>query len=529
MPANLRFICCLWMGALLIHTSQFSKQLLGQTRDVRPSIESQWQRPSWYVAISNPFGNSNDSALSRAAEIRALGNEANRNIRKLPSILPRLVEAIEDSDILVRSTASKSLRQLSLNLQRRIYAYRDIGNWAELEPQFREAYAKLTYRPSMARDQREIERLLALDPPNYAKRRQIARTKSKLAPPTERFLDGFYRFDEDQVTEMWQYLNVHFDKMDPANQKAILRELVRSASPRFLELLLIASDRYDDRVLEIVLESDYVESPVAATWLLFSATPSESSVRTLIATQACKPNINAEVRAGLIQCLCNSSECEPNVISQMVQAYIATPRCDWLPDCFDLVVQHKSAVRPNELRTIVRHAHNRLANESLDAWERGQAATTLGELLPGDPSIVEAVVREIVREMNRDSELCVSLLHALSCHGVACKMAHPHLIHLAKSDDNSLAEASLHVLAQTQGLDLSSVEYLVERISMRDIDVTYKIAAAKVLAANATIALPVLREEIVSRYHSDQDGQRLVDLICAAELLRQRDDELDKI
>ena len=529
MPANLRFICCLWIGALLIHTSQFSKHSLGQASDVRPSIESQWHRPSWYVALSNPFGNSNDSALSRAAEIRTLGNEANRNIRKLPAILPRLVEAIEDSDILVRSTASKSLRQLSLNLQRRIYAYRDIGNWAELEPQFREAYAKLTYRPSMARDQREIERLLALDPPNYAKRRQIARTKSKVAPPTERFLDGFYRFDEDQVTEMWQYLNVHFDKVDAANQKAILRELVRSASPRFLELLLIASDRYDDRVLEIVLESDYVESPVAATWLLFSATPSESSVRTLIATQACKPSINDEIRAGLIQCLCNSAECEPNVISQMVQAYIATPRCDWLPDCFDLVVQHKSAVRPSELRTIVRYAHDRLANESLDAWERGQAATTLGELLPGDPSIVEAVVREIVREMNRDSELCISLLHALSCHGVACKMAHPHLIHLAKSDDNSLAEASLQVLAQTHGLDLSTVEYLVERLSMRDLDVTYKIAAAKVLAANATAALPLLRKAIVYQYHSDADGRCLVDLICAAELLRQHDDEMDKV
>ena len=156
MPANLRFICCLWIGALLNHTPQFSKQSFGQEKDVRPSIESQWHRPSWYVALSNPFGNSNDSALSRAAEIRTLGNEANRNIRKLPAILPRLVEAIEDSDILVRSTASKSLRQLSLNLQRRIYAYRDIGNWAELEPQFREAYAKLTYRPSMARDHRCI-------------------------------------------------------------------------------------------------------------------------------------------------------------------------------------------------------------------------------------------------------------------------------------------------------------------------------------------------------------------------------------
>lgn len=529
MQTNRRVICCLWLGVWLISTQLLAATLFGQADDVRTAVQSHGSYPRWYVAFANPFGNANDTGQSRAMEIRKLGSDANRNILKLPTILPLLIEAIEDRDILVRSTASKSLRQLSLNLQRRIYGYRSIGNWSELEPLFRDASAKLNTRPSMARDLREVERLLALDPPNYSKQRLTRRSNNKLSPATERFLDGFYRFDEEQVTEMWQYLVVHFDKMDNANQKSTLRELVRSASPRFLEMLLIASDQYDDRVLEIVLESDYVESPVAATWLLFAATPSESSIRTQIAAQSCKPGIDAEVRAALLGCLCNSKQCEPNVISQVVQAYIATPRCEWLPECFDLVVQHKSTLRPNELRTVTRFALDRLANDHLVLWEREQAASTLGELLPGDRSVVEAMVHAIDRELERDSESCVGLLHSLAMHGVACKVAHPQLIRLAKSEDNALAEASLKVLAQTQGLELASIEYLVDRIAVPSVDVTYKVAAAKVLAANATVALPILKKSIASQYQVNGHERCLVDLISAAELIRQRDDELDKI
>ncbi len=468
----------------------------------------------------------------RAEEIRKLGESAVRDVKKLPRVLPELVKALNDDRKEVRSAAVQVLGSAARKIDRLSYWNMLTPQWEALEPHFNTATQRLDSLAIYSRVQRDIDRLISRK--NQQRLLAAAPKPEELPPPppslsedANRFIGEFCRLREDQIVDMWLLAKSGLPQFDASMQKLIFKELLQVAQPRWFEFALMLTDDFDDPIIEAILDSLEETSQGDYPFVLTMATPKSAEVRARLAQIACDWARSNEDRELALTCLANSSECEPDSIGSIVEAYTGNSPATRFSEFYRFALKNRAHLSTVQLALIKAHGIALIETPTVDTWQRSDSVHSLSEMLPGDPELLAAIKGIMEQGSQSNEELVFESLVALPYHGRACVSLAPHLMHLVSSEDEAIREVALQGLAEIQGLDRGAIELLVTRITSRTESQPIKESIVKVLRRNSQLASDPLRHAIIREMFVPVQDRCLIDLLRAAEGIGRTNEGVD--
>ncbi len=465
--------------------------------------------------------------IENAEQVKRLGYELQRNQREFLEAIPLLNEALLDDDPRVRLESASAIRAAALKLQRTLRWNHDRRQWEELLPLFENAISTLNHYPQLSRHKRSIEQVIQqLNRPSYAYARDSQRIRS-LHPNIDTFVDGFCRFDESAIVDMWKYTRSAFSGMDKKTRFLAMRELIQVAPNRFLEFMATLSNEHDDLIVEILLDSERPDIE-SKEWLLDLVKPTQSVVRSKLVRAATDSRIPIDSRSAMLRCL---TECDPLSTEQLavITKFCIIERHPWQPECWPLFIRHRKNLQQTDLGAIKRLGMTQLLDPREETWKRAEAAQVLSELFTGDGPVLQATFKLITESSSESDAMLPDLLMAMKQHGASASIAWKPIMEIVRSNRANAREFALAALQHVGTLPTESIEYLVGRIADRNEPISFKVVASKVLKNRPVEASHLLQREIYRQLSMPTDERSIVDLLHAVELVNHRDSELETV
>ncbi|XZE32651.1 alpha/beta hydrolase [Pirellulaceae bacterium SH501] len=497
-----------------------------------------WSVAPWAFAQTArypEFTGPQSESTRKADSIRILGEQSVRDLSKLAENLPILVGALHDESKEVRFAAARAIGNSAIKWDRFRFTSRSTLGWEELSPLYRQASSRLEAIGTYQRIQRQIDSFIDRNerlhlagspiPPSSSS----PRNRAAISKAAQQFLDEFFRFEEDQLVEMWRFANQQLPTLHVQDRQRVLDELLVSAPPRWFEFMIMLSDRYDDEIITAALVQGKNGFNSDQAFFLSIATPQGESVRRMLASVACDASRIEDDRLLALSSLALSPYCEPQIVSQVVRFSLQQPSPTRVSELYAFLTKNQARVSEQDRLAMKRYGLAMLENDAEDASRLGELVHAISEFLPGDPDVLKAIGQLLSNASVDRESLLAEALSACSYHGEACSQIAPRLISLVSNNDSGIRELSLAALKDVQGLSERDIALLVSLISDKRQTSEAKLHAARVLKSNPELACERLREALVRDLRAEPDQRCLVDLLRACEIVGVRDDRLDRL
>lgn len=489
------------------------------------------------VRVLSPYLHAKNPSLAHV--IRTQGVHAVSDVSSMPLLLPLIVDALQSNDSAIRSAATKAISNIVLKLDRNTYRRVPIKNWNAIETQLERANTLLSLQSQHKNLQEEIDGLLRRVNTGEWKRLAKLRVRRSLSTKQLEFIAELTNSSDEGAPQKVHKFEKGVNAFIGSEKRSVLEQLCQQASPSFIEIVILSSDKHDDDFVEALLW--LAEENSNATWdvLLASCSPQSNEARKKLTESFLRNHNRPSLRAELLNALSRSHYMEPELARRLLReftSFIERPRDSdsfvMLGSMSSFLSRHIGSISSQQISELKQIALQGIQQKELPSDWRSCLVGFVADSFPKDIFVADTLAN-LIKVSESDPSIQFDALAAISNNPYFSQKARQQLHHHAKHGDTPTQELALSGMSIVSDLSPTDLEMLVriafgnDGVNQHKTESQTRVLAAKAIASQGAKSVEPLRAILSQNMTRRSDPNDLERVLRTIELAGQKDQELD--